>query len=96
MTIAQNFIYTFCEIFTLLLTTVHTVKSEVKILQNFVAFSEYMNFTTRYFFQLKSKQLEFLKKHIKAAKASFEKCSRQIIPKNCWINNAKIVPKNHL
>ena len=34
----------FCEIFTLLLTTVHTVKSKLKILQNFVAFSEYMNF----------------------------------------------------
>ena len=36
----------FCEIFTLILTTVHTVKSKVKILQNFVAFSEYTNFTT--------------------------------------------------
>ena len=36
----------FCEISTLLLTTVHTVKSKVEILQNFVAFSEYMNFKT--------------------------------------------------
>ena len=35
----------FCEIFTLLLTTVHTVKSKMKILRNFVAFSEYMRFT---------------------------------------------------
>ena len=34
----------FCEIFNLLLTTVHRVKSKV-ISQNFVAFSEYMNFT---------------------------------------------------
>ena len=34
----------FCEIFTLILTTVHAVKSKVKISQNFVAFSEYMNF----------------------------------------------------
>ena len=34
----------FCEIFTLILTTVHTVKSKVEISQNFVAFSEYMNF----------------------------------------------------
>ena len=34
----------FCEIFTLLLTTVLTVKSKGKVLQNFVAFSEYMNF----------------------------------------------------
>ena len=33
----------FCEIFFLLLTTVHTVKE--KISQNFVAFSEYMNLT---------------------------------------------------
>ena len=35
---------TFCEIFPLLLTTVHTVKRKGKISQNFVAFSEYMNF----------------------------------------------------
>ena len=34
----------FCEISTLLLTTVHTVKSKVEISQNFVAFSEYVNF----------------------------------------------------
>ena len=34
----------FWEISTLLLTTVHTVKTKVEILQNFVAFSEYMNF----------------------------------------------------
>ena len=34
------------EIFHLLLTTVDTVKSKVKISQNFVAFSEYMNFTS--------------------------------------------------
>ena len=31
----------FDEIFTILLTTVHTVKSKGKILQNFMAFSEY-------------------------------------------------------
>ena len=34
----------FCEIFPLLLTTVHTIKSKGKISQNFEAFSEYMNF----------------------------------------------------
>ena len=34
----------FCEIFTLLLTVCTVLKSELKILQNFVAFSEYMNF----------------------------------------------------
>ena len=33
----------FCEIFPLLLTVCTVVKSKVKILQNFVAFSEYMN-----------------------------------------------------
>ena len=46
---AIKFIYSekatkFCEIFTLLLSYVLPVKSKVKISQNFVAFSEYMNF----------------------------------------------------
>ena len=36
----------FCEISTLLLSYVVSVKSKVEISQNFVAFSEYMNFTT--------------------------------------------------
>ena len=45
----KKFIYsekatTFCEISTLLLTTVHTVKSKLEISQNCVAFSEFMNF----------------------------------------------------
>ena len=35
----------FCEIFTLLLTGTTSDKSKEKILQYFVAFSEYMNFT---------------------------------------------------
>ena len=41
-----------CKIFTLLLSYLVPVKSKVKILQNFVAFSEYMNFNvkTRWFF----------------------------------------------
>ena len=34
----------FCEIFTLILSYVEPVKSKVKISQNFVAFSEYVNF----------------------------------------------------
>ena len=34
----------FCKISTLDLTVLHTVKSKVEILQNFVAFSEHMNF----------------------------------------------------
>ena len=33
-----------CQIFTLLLTVCTVIKSKVKIWQNFVAFSEYMNF----------------------------------------------------
>ena len=37
----------FCEIFPLLLSAVHTVKSKGKISQNFVTFSEYMNFHIR-------------------------------------------------
>ena len=37
----------FCEISTLLLSTVHTDKSKVEISQNFVAFSEYMNFNSK-------------------------------------------------
>ena len=45
----------FCEIFPLLLTTVHTVKSKGTISQNFVAFSEYMNFKAQIY-----STLEFL------------------------------------
>ena len=50
MDLILKFIYSekatkFCEIFALILTTVHKVKSKVKISQNFVAFSECMNFT---------------------------------------------------
>ena len=36
-----------CEIFTLLLNICTVVKSKVKISQNFVAFSEYMNFISK-------------------------------------------------
>ena len=34
----------FCKISTLYLTVLHTVKSKMEISQNFVTFSEYMNF----------------------------------------------------
>ena len=49
--IEVKFIYSekatkFFEIFTLLLAYVVPVKSKVKISENFVAFSEYMNFKT--------------------------------------------------
>ena len=37
----------FCEIFTLLLCYIVPVKSKVKVLQSFVAFSEYMNFNAK-------------------------------------------------
>ena len=39
----------FCEISFLLLSTVHPDKSKVEISQNFVAFSEYMNFNSYVF-----------------------------------------------
>ena len=35
----------FCKISTLLLSSMHTDKSKLEISQNFLAFSEYMNFT---------------------------------------------------
>ena len=41
----------FCEISNLLLSTVHTDKSKVEISQNFVAFSEYMNFKKAFCYQ---------------------------------------------
>ena len=49
--VVLKFIYSekatkFCEIFTLLLTVCTVVKSKVKISQKFVAFFEYMNFTS--------------------------------------------------
>ena len=52
-TICVKFIYSekatkFREIFTLLLSYVVSVKSKVKTSQNFVAFSEYMNFICGY------------------------------------------------
>ena len=37
----------FCEISTLLLSTVHSNKSKEEISQNFVAFSKYMNFNSQ-------------------------------------------------
>ena len=40
----------FCEISTLLLSYVVPVKSNVEILQNFVAFSEYINFNGQLFY----------------------------------------------
>ena len=49
----------FCLISTLHLSTVHTNKSKVEILQNFVAFSEYMNFIwTSYFTKLLYKKVK--------------------------------------
>ena len=52
----------FCEIFTLLLTTVHTVKSKVEITQNFVAFSEYMNIKTWQIIMIADKSCSLFKK----------------------------------
>ena len=43
----------FCKIVTLLLSTEHTDKSKVKISQNFVAFSEYMNFIKKNWLEIR-------------------------------------------
>ena len=61
MALALKLIYSekatqFCEIFLLLLTVCTAVKSKGKILQNFVAFSEYVNFKIwKCFWQKKTK-----------------------------------------
>ena len=49
----------FCELFTSLLSYVVPVKSKVKIWQNFVAFSEYMNFSSlqKVYFEIKKKNV---------------------------------------
>ena len=41
----------FCEISTLLLSTIHTDKIKMKILQKILAFSEYMNFIQYKFYR---------------------------------------------
>ena len=50
---------TFCEILTLLLSYLVPVKSKVNILQNFVAFSEYMNFMQISFKEMIFPMLEY-------------------------------------
>ena len=47
----------FSEIFTLLLTGTRSDKGKVKISQNYVAFSEYMNFNKEYFINWKKGML---------------------------------------
>ena len=49
----------FCEIFTLLLPVCTVVKSKVKILQNFVASSEYMNFNSNIQDQVSKKGIDW-------------------------------------
>ena len=53
----------FCEIFPLTLIIVHTIKSKGKISQNFVAFSEYMNFKLGVQFQIHSFQQKTISGH---------------------------------
>ena len=48
----------FCELLTLLLTGTTQDKSKVKILRNFVAFSEYMNFKKTHLETYKTKQIK--------------------------------------
>ena len=49
----------FCEISTLLLSTVHTDKSKVEISQKILAFSEYMNF--KYVFERMNENIDDVK-----------------------------------
>ena len=65
----------FCKIFTLLLSYVAPVKSKMKISQNFVAFSEYMNFKVAKIFFLF--HLQF---HQALLKFDFMK----VLTKLCW------------
>ena len=51
----------FCEIFTLILTGTTWDKSKVKISQNCVAFSEYMNFTSNF---ANISRIQFMKKKL--------------------------------
>ena len=56
----------FCEIFTFLLTVCTVVKSKVKISQNFVAFSEYMNLIKKHLalsnlVKFKTQEMDFYK-----------------------------------
>ena len=67
----------FCESFPLLLSTVHTDKSKGKISQNFVAFSEYMNFIRKCFYSL-SDELLFLLQIISKKKPNLVRLRRSI------------------
>ena len=67
--LSLKFIYSekatkFCEIFTLLLSYAVPVKSKVKISQNFVAFSEYMNFKHEQFVRNRIKKVDFIFNHL--------------------------------
>ena len=78
-----------CKISTLLLTAVNTVKSKGKISQNFVAFSEYMNF--KIFCELFSYNMKYWNQNYERKTAfwvliAFHKCkNKQMIkPKLCF------------
>ena len=72
----------FCEISTLLLTIVHTVKSKVEILRNFVAFSEYTNFKTAYHSRRRTLHSS-LKLNIKCCRSRI----REKLDEKCIIDN---------
>ena len=77
----------FWEIFTLLLTTVHTVKSKVKILQNFVAFSEYMNFTETWFWlQIIVREGGGRQNYCKTTP-----CNAHFVPQMCKFSKTKVL-----
>ena len=77
----------FCEIFTLLLTLCTVVKSKLQISQNFVAFSEYMNFTTcnNNFFDLPPSQKYLRKNHRIYTQVHFLSSFFTLERKSVWI-----------
>ena len=79
----------FCEIFPLLLTAVHTVKSKGKISQKFVAFSEYMKFNIKLlslaYYSLNSKISK--KDNLSDQKYNLSMSKRQTNFQNFWILN---------
>ena len=85
----------FCEIFTLLLSYVVPVKSKVKILQNFVASSEYMNFTVLIYILWVKHKLKNMTHtmHFKSVQVLLEKWTLSLKGQNTVAFGPKFVEK---
>ena len=85
----------FCEIFPLLLTVCTVVRSKGKISQNFVAFSEYMNFIKTFNIVVSGHIL----RHHQILIKIFVHCKlcvyyKSSIHSECWIADTTILAKN--